>query len=185
MSKQLGLAKVNVTFKLGDLSEKAQKWLLDCGYMMTNSRFDTALICGGTTKKLWNKDTELGLQIYRDYFLCVDLYYPAYNHNTYWDEQENPEVGYLPLEIGRFNKSDKSITPIDRTYNYTDTAKWLEDNKVDIDDIFEEFTKILRDGGDTRVLEDLDADAIEEALECGDLDLLEELVGDRDLMEIM
>ena len=174
--KRLGLQTVNCTFRLGDVSDNLKRFILENGREWTRHYFPSVQINSYQTKDLWNDSTELGLKMYRDYYLCVDLVYPGYDRNT-------GEVGYVGTEIGRFSKYGKKVNPVmDIEYNRV-TTDWLEENNVNIEDLYDELTKLFKD--DFHTVEDLDAEAIEEALECGDLDALEEIIGDRDLAEII
>lgn len=173
--KQLGLMKVNTTFKLGDVSENLRRFILENGYEFTKHFVETAQLNGYYTRDLWNKDTELGLRVYRDYFICVDLVYPAYDRNT-------GEVGHCTLEIGRYNRYSKTISScgIENNWNVID---WLKENDVNIDDLFKEITELMN--GDFEIVEDYDYEELMDALECGRTDLAWEIVGDRDLMEVL
>ena len=181
-TERLGLQTVNCKFKLSALSINLRHFILECGYNWTNHFLPTAQINGGTTKPLWNFDTEVGLKIYRDYFLCVDLVYPAYHHQRYYEGQENPEVGYLSVEIGRLSY-DKKVNPVmDIEYN-RNTVEWLKEHRVELDTLYDEITRLFR--GNFEVVEDLDYEELMDALECGDLDLADQIIGDRDLCEIL
>ena len=182
MVKELGNVKVNATFKLGELSPELKDFILTVGREMTNSRVSTALLNGYLTKRLYNDDTVLGIQIYKDYFKCVDLVYPAYNYETYYEGQKNPEIHYTFVEIGRADDhsismsewSERAIKP---------TIEWLRNNpNVKFEDLEKELDSFVND---YRIVRDYDQEEFDEAWEMGDMDAIEDIVGDRDLTEFI
>lgn len=177
MTKQLGLMEVNSTFKMSDCSELLQEFILDVGKRLNTYKYETAWINGSLTRDLWNKNTVLGLRIVRDYYLQLELVYPAHDKDG-----EGPD-GYTFWELGRFNMYGHrcELDRVESTFAFSD---FIQERKDDVlNKLKDELTQLL--GDNYKVVEDYDAEAIEEALECGDLDLLEDLVGDRDLTEFV
>lgn len=177
MVKQLGLLEVNSTFKMSDCSELMKEFILDVGKQLNTYKYETAWINGSLTRDLWNKDTELGLRIIRDCYLQLELVYPAHNKDG-----EGPD-GHTVWELGRFNMYGKrcDLDSVESTFAFSD---FIQGHKDDVlNKLKDELVKLL--GDDCRVVQDYDAEAIEEALECGDLDLLEDIVGDRCLTEFI
>lgn len=171
---QLGLVKVNEKFKLGELSPNAQRFILEVLKIKTRDNYyPNAQINSECTKDLWHKDTELGLRIVRDYYLVTEFVYPMKDRNT-------GKVGYGMVQLGTLNKGTKKISDGDYCHYIPSIERFNDD---ELEKIFEEFTSKLN--GNYKVVEDYDADAIEEMLECGDIDGILDLVGDRDLAELM
>lgn len=104
-----------------------------------------------------SKVKKIGLRVYRDYFLCLDAVYQA-EDNT-----------FVYTELGRIvNGNEVSL------HRYMDDKKLVE---------LEKFLGGLLPN--TKVCHDYDREQIEEALECGDFDLIEDIIGDRDLAELI
>ena len=174
--KTLGVEQMNNTFKLGDCSDLMKEFILTVGKELNRDKYDTAWINGALTKDLWNDNTILGIRIVRDYFLEVQLWYPAHSHN-------GGEDGYTYWNLGRLNRYN-NIVMLDNVGPTYPFANFIQGHKDDVlNKLKNEFHNLL--GEEYGIAYDYDAEMIEEALECGDLDLLEEVVGDRDLAEFI
>lgn len=176
MVKQLGFEQMNNTFRFGDCSELMKEFILTVGKALNTYKYDTAWINGALTKDLWNDDTVLGIRIVRDYYLEVQLWYPVHSH-------KGGEDGYTYWNLGRFNKYDKIVTldSVESTFPFAD---FIQGHKDDVlNKLKNEFHNLL--GEEYDIAYDYDAEMIEEALECGDLDTLGEIIGDRDLAEFI
>ena len=174
--KTLGFEQMNNTFRFGDCSELMKEFILTVGRELNTYKYDTAWINGALTRDLWNDNTVLGIRIVRDYFLEVQLWYPAHSH-------KGGEDGYTYWSLGRFNKYENMVTldSVESTFPFAD---FIQGHKDDVSSkLKNEFHSLL--GEEYGIAHDYDAEMIEEALECGDLDLLEEVVGDRDLAEFI
>lgn len=171
--------RMNNTFKLGECTEQLQKFITEVmaeksrdGYKNPNAHLN-----GWETRKLWNKDTELGIRIVRDYYKVVELWYPALHR----DYPMNKEVGYTFIELGRMNGNKVADNNF---YQYIPAIEWMAKNKIkDLEAIFDEFTDKL--GDSRKVVVDYNQEAFDEAWECGDLDGMLEAIGDRDLAEFI
>ena len=174
--KTLGFEKMNNTFKLGDCSELMKQFILEVGKDLTNYKYETAWINGSLTKDLWNDETVLGIRIVRDCYLEVQIWYPAHHYN-------GGDDGYTFWNLGRFNKCSKIVTldSVDSTFAFSDFIQHRKDDVLN--KLKNEFHNLL--GEEYGVAYDYDAERFEEALECGDLDMLAEAIGDRDLAEFI
>ena len=104
---------------------------------------------------LANTGKVMGLRVYKDYGLHVSLVYP------------DKEGGYSSIGI-----ADISNNQVQYNYCYTEQPEELE----------KFLNEVLKDH---TVLEDYDRQQIEEALELGDINMLEDVLGDRCLTEFI
>lgn len=107
----------------------------------------------------WDKleTSTIGFQVYKDYYKSIDIYYLA-KDNFY------SSVG--------FGKIYSHGIELD---NYTNVI-------YDIDTITEQLDNILTD---KTVMHDYDREQFNDALACGDFELAEDIVGDRDIFEFI
>ena len=104
---------------------------------------------------LAESDKVMGLRVYKDYGLYVSLVYP------------NKRGEYSSTEIAQIINNQ-----VQYKYRYTEQPEELE----------KFLNEVLKD---RTVLEDYDQQQIEEALELGDMGMLEEVLGDRDFAELI
>lgn len=97
----------------------------------------------------------MGLRVYKDYGIYVSLVYP------------NKEGGYSSIGIAQIINNQ-----VQYNYCYTEQPEELE----------KFLNEVLKD---RTILEDYDQQQIEEALELGDMGMLEDVLGDRCLTEFI
>lgn len=106
--------------------------------------------------ELASNNKVMGLRVYKDFGIHISLVYP------------DKEGGYSSISM----LADINDNKVNYNYCYTDKSEELE----------KFLNEILKD---RTVLEDYDQQQIEEALELGDMGMLEDVLGDRCLSEFI
>lgn len=112
----------------------------------------------------WNKieKADIGFQCVKDYYKEIHVFFP------------NKRGGYTSVELGDFWKDSEG--------NYrTEITQWTNCSE-DYQKIEEAVNQVVTD---RTILRDYDKEAFDEALELGDMDMIEDIIGDRDLAEFI
>lgn len=144
---------MNVTVKFNELPKELQQYIRVVIYNKTN-----CYIYDG--KCNWDKlqNSVIGLQVYKDYYKCISVYYIAND-------------GYY------------SSVGMGKIYNNTDIELVDYTNSIyPIKTITEQLSKILTD---FTIQHDYDREQLMEAIELGDVDMVDDIVGDRDIFELI
>ena len=144
---------MNVTVKFNELPKELQQYFRAVIYNKTD--------CYKYEGKCdWDKldNSLIGLQVYKDYYKCLSVYYPS------------QDGFYSSVGIGKLCYNGKSDLD-----NYTNVIHELSI-------IESQFDNILTN---KQVIHDYDYEQLMDAFECGDFDAIEDICGDRDIFELI
>jgi len=144
---------MNVTVKFNELPKELQQYFRAVIYNKTD--------CYKWTGKCdWDKldNSKIGLQVYKDYYKCIAVYYPS------------QDGFYSSVGIGKLCYNGKSDLE-----TYTNVIHELSI-------IESQFDNILTN---KQVIHDYDYEQLMDAIESGDFETADDIIGDRDLFELI
>lgn len=172
----LGNEQVLSKFKLNDFL--SVKDFLDCfGRELTRCYYPSAQIYSEENKDLW-KNPELGLKtVLTSDGLFLVLVYPARDRKT-------GEAGYATVALAKVEQKTGYVRLLDSIRKHETFLQGysLEPLREGLELVFERLAGL---GPNPEIIENDLEDEIMDCLESGDLDALEDLVGDRDLAEFI